>query len=135
MALGERAATLLGPGQHGSTFGGNPVAAAAALATLGVIERDGVLAHVQDVGARLASSLRGPLVRSVRGEGLLVAVELVAPVAALVAERALEAGFIVNAVTPTALRLAPPLIVTWDQLSTFVDFLAGLPADLAEEKS
>jgi len=73
-------------------------------------------------------------VRSVRGEGLLVAVELVAPVAALVAERALEAGFIVNAVTPTALRLAPPLIVTWDQLSTFVDFLAGLPADLAEEK-
>jgi len=135
VALGERAATLLGPGQHGSTFGGNPVAAAAALATLGVIERDGVLAHVQDVGARLASSLRGPLVRSVRGEGLLVAVELVAPVAALVAERALEAGFIVNAVTPTALRLAPPLIVTWDQLSTFVDFLAGLPADLAEEKS
>jgi len=134
VALGERAATLLGPGQHGSTFGGNPVAAAAALATLGVIERDGVLAHVQDVGARLASSLRGPLVRSVRGEGLLVAVELVAPVAALVAERALEAGFIVNAVTPTALRLAPPLIVTWDQLSTFVDFLAGLPADLAEEK-
>lgn len=131
VALSGRAATLLGPGQHGTTFGGNPVAAAAALATLGVIERDGLLAHVREVGAALAAAVHGPLVKAVRAVGLLVAVELTAPVAALVADRALAAGFIVNPVTPSALRLAPPLIVTWDQLSTFVEFLAGLPADLA----
>ncbi len=130
MALGERAATLLGPGQHGTTFGGNPVAAAAGLATLGVIERDGVLAHVRDVGARLAGAVTGSLVKEVRAVGLLVAVELTAPVAARVAALALEAGFIVNPVTSSALRLAPPLVVTWEQLRTFVDFLAGLPAPL-----
>ncbi len=130
VALNERAATLLGPGQHGTTFGGNPVAAAAGLATLGVIERDGVLAHVREVSARLAAALTGPLVKEVRAAGLLVAVELTAPVSARVAALALEAGFIVNPVTPSALRLAPPLVITWEQLSTFVDFLAGLPAQL-----
>lgn len=132
LALTERAARLLGPGQHGTTFGGNPVATAAALATLGVIERDDLLANVRAVGSRLAQALADvPLVRGVRAAGLLVAVELVGAVSADVAERALRAGFIVNAVTPTALRLAPPLIVTWDQVATFVDFLASLPADLA----
>ena len=131
LALTERAAGLLGPGQHGTTFGGNPVATAAALTTLGVIERDGLLAQVRGTSARLVAALRAvPCVREVRAAGLLVAVELSAPVAADVAERALRAGFIVNPVTPTALRLAPPLVVTWDQLATFVDFLAGLPADL-----
>jgi acetylornithine aminotransferase len=132
VALSERAATLLGPGQHGTTFGGNPVASAAALATLGVIERDGLLEHVRDVGARLAAALAEvPLVREVRAAGLLVAAELAGPVAAEVADRALAAGFIVNPVTPTALRLAPPLVVTWPQLDSFVEFLASLPADLA----
>ena len=133
IAHGQRAATLLGAGQHGTTFGGNPVAAAAALATLGVIERDGVLAHVLALGARLVEALQGvgPLVREVRGAGLLIAVELSAPVAVDIADRALDAGFIVNPVTPTALRLAPPLIVTWEQVSTFVDFLAALPPELA----
>lgn len=133
VAYGERAATLLGTGQHGTTFGGNPVAAAAALATLGVLERDGVLAHVRTLSSRLVAALRtcSPWVHEVRAAGLLVAVELTAPVAAEVADRALEAGFIVNPVTPSALRLAPPLILTWEQAMTFVDFLAALPADLA----
>lgn len=122
------AAALLGPGQHGTTFGGNPVAAAAALATLGVIERDDVLAHVRELGSRLRTALAGagPLVAEVRGTGLLIAVELISPVAAHVADLALEAGFIVNPVTPTALRLAPPLVLTWDQVAPFVAFLASL---------
>lgn len=134
IALSRRAATLLGPGQHGTTFGGNPVATAAALATLGVIERDGLLANVREVGERLAVALRsaGRLVREVRGVGLLLGIELVAPVAAEVAARALAAGWIVNPVTPTTLRLAPPLILTWDQVVGFVDLLAALPDDLAE---
>ncbi len=126
-----RAAVLLSPGQHGTTFGGNPVAAAAALATLGVLERDEVLAHVTELGRRLTLELAAaPLVSEVRGSGLLLGVELVAPVAAQVADRALEAGFIVNPVTPTALRLAPPLVLTWDEVRPFVDFLHGLPVDL-----
>lgn len=135
VALDERAATLLGPGQHGTTFGGNPVVCAAALATLGVIERDGLLGHVRDLGDQLARALTeaSPLVTAVRGTGLLLAVELTAPIAAQVADRALVAGFIVNPVTPTALRLAPPLILTWDQAATFVDFIAALPLDLGTD--
>ncbi len=132
LALTDRAAGLLGPGQHGTTFGGNPVATAAALATLGVIERDGLLANVRQVSARLVEALATiPLVREVRAVGLLVAIELTGSVSVAVAERALAAGFIVNPVTPTALRLAPPLVVTWEQLATFVDFLAGMSAELA----
>jgi acetylornithine aminotransferase len=129
VAYGERAATLLGPGHHGTTFGGNPVAAAAALATLGVIERDGLLDRVREVGARLGEALRSvPAVTGVRAVGLLVAIELGAEVSAAVAAQALEAGFVVNPVTPTALRLAPPLVLTWEQVSPFVDFLRTLPA-------
>lgn len=138
IAFGEHAAACLGRGQHGTTFGGNPVAAAAALATMGVVERDGLLAHVRELGewwrAALAST-GNPLVRAVRGEGLLIAVELTAPVAAAVAARALEAGFIVNPCTPTTLRLAPPYVLTREQAGTFVDFLAGVPADLGQEAS
>ena len=137
IAYGPDVATLLGRGQHGTTFGGNPVASAAALATIGVIERDGLLAHVTDLGERLRSRLRAtgsPVVREVRGEGLLIAVELVRPVAAQVAADALEAGIIVNACTPTTLRLAPPFVLTDEQVQPFVDLVAALPAALATEE-
>ncbi|MCV2393379.1 acetylornithine transaminase [Actinotalea sp. M2MS4P-6] len=128
------AGSLLNPGQHGTTFGGNPVAAAAGLATLGVIERDGLLANVRELGARLTAALaQAPVVAEVRGTGLLLGAQLVAPAAARVAELALGAGFVVNPVTPDTVRLAPPLILTWDQVSPFVDFLTGLtPADLED---
>ncbi len=133
VAYGERAATLLGRGQHGTTFGGNPVASAAALATIGVIERDGLLAHVTELGAwwrEQLAALGHPLVTEVRGEGLLIAVELTAPVAADVAARALAAGFVVNPCTPSTVRMAPPFVLTREQAATFTDFLAGLPHDL-----
>ncbi len=133
IAFGEHTAGLLGRGQHGTTFGGNPVAAAAALATIGVIDRDGLLAHVRDLGKRWRAALGGiahPLVAQVRGEGLLIAVELAAPVAAKVQSLALEAGFIVNAPTPTAIRLAPPYVLTDEQASTFTDFVAALPQEM-----
>jgi acetylornithine/N-succinyldiaminopimelate aminotransferase len=136
IAYGEHAAGLLGRGQHGTTFGGNPVASAAALATIGVIERDGLLAHVREVGAGLRAAviaLRHPLVTEVRGEGLLIAIELNRPVAAQVATRALEAGLIVNPCTATTVRLAPPLIITAEQLGVFTAFLAGVPHDLEPE--
>ncbi len=130
VAMGEEAASLLGPGQHGTTFGGNPVAAAAALATLHVVERDGLVQHAAAVGARLREGVLAaghPLVAGVRGEGLLLAVLLRAPVAPLVAAALLDAGFVVNAVTPDALRLAPPLILTPEQADSFA---AALPAAL-----
>jgi acetylornithine aminotransferase len=93
-----------------------------------VIERDGLLAHVAAIGTRLRDGLAAaghPLVAGVRGEGLLVAVELREPAAAALAARALAAGFIVNPVTPSAIRLAPPLILTADQADDFVAFLAA----------
>ena len=132
VALGARAATLLGAGQHGTTFGGNPVAAAAALATLGVLERDGVLDHVRELSRTWAADLAAasPLVTAVRAAGLLIAVELAGPVASEVADRALEAGFIVNPVTSTALRLAPPLILTSEQAASFTDFLRTLDVEV-----
>ena len=138
VALGPDVAALLGRGQHGTTFGGNPVAAAAALATIGVVERDGLLEHVTALGERLRERLRtagSPLVAEVRGEGLLVAVELTAPVAAQVVARALDAGIVVNACTPSTLRLAPPLVLTDEQVQPFVDLVAALPADLAPEET
>jgi len=100
---------------------------------MAVIERDGLLEHVTGLGARLRERLAvaSPLVTEVRGEGLLIAVELSSPVAADVAQRALEAGFIVNPCTPTTIRLAPPFVLTDEQAGTFVDFLTSLPADLA----
>ncbi|TGO05816.1 acetylornithine transaminase [Serinibacter arcticus] len=127
IAYGEGPGTLFGPGNHGTTFGGNPVAAAAALATIHVIERDGLLAHVRQLGRswRAALSAADPRVAAVRGHGLLIAVELDAPIAAHVQTAALAAGFIVNAPTPTSLRLAPPLVLTAEQAASFT---AALPA-------
>lgn len=123
------AADLLGPGSHGTTFGGNPVAAMAGLAVLSVIERDGLLAKVHDLGDRLAESimaLRHPLVQGVRGRGLLRGIVLREPIAPAVADAALDAGFIINAPRPTVLRIAPPLIITADQLDGFVTALPRL---------
>ncbi len=127
-----KAATLLGRGQHGTTFGGNPVASAAALATIAVIERDHVLDNVNRVGAFVTgaiTALTHPLIKDVRGSGLLIAVEFTEPISAQVTARALAAGFIINAVNPTAIRLAPPLVITVEQIQPFFDFLAALPAD------
>lgn len=123
------AASLLGPGSHGTTFGGNPVAAAAGLAVLGIIERDGLLARAVEAGDRLAAgilALGHPQVVGVRGRGLLRGVLLADPVAPAVAEMALEAGFVINAPRPHVLRLAPPLVISNTDLDSFVAALPGL---------
>jgi acetylornithine/N-succinyldiaminopimelate aminotransferase len=108
------AGELLAAGQHGSTFGGNPVSAAAALAVLDTIERDGLLESVRTVGDRLAARapLDSPLVRGVRGGGLWRALVLTRPVAAQVETAARRAGVLVNAVQPDAIRIAPPLVLS-----------------------
>ncbi len=128
VSFGASVSGLLSAGQHGSTFGGNPLAAAAGRAVLDTIDAEGLLAHVQEVGARLAAGVQAlghPLVTGVRGAGLLRAITLAADVAPQLAVRAREAGFIVNPVAPNAIRLAPPLVITAAQLDAFV---AALPA-------
>ncbi|NAZ76011.1 acetylornithine transaminase [Kineococcus sp. T13] len=130
IAFGPRNATLLGAGQHGTTFGGNPVAAAAGLAVLHAVERDGLLGNVRTVGRHLreaVTALEHPLVETVRGEGLLLGIALTRPLAAHVVQAALAAGFIVNAARPDTVRLAPPLVLTTALADTFV---AALPAIL-----
>jgi acetylornithine/N-succinyldiaminopimelate aminotransferase len=127
VTFGPDVSGLLTAGQHGSTFGGNPLAAAAGLAVLDTVDKDGLLAHVTSVGNHLADSVAAlghPLISGVRGTGLLRAIVLSADVSAVVADRALGAGFIINAPTPDALRLAPPLVVTAEQIDSFV---AALP--------
>jgi acetylornithine/N-succinyldiaminopimelate aminotransferase len=114
---------------HGSTFGGNPVACAAALAVIDTIEKDGLLASVTAVGARLAAGIEAighPLVSQVRGSGLWLAIALDRPAAAAVEAAALRAGFLVNAVQPDAVRLAPPLVLTAAEADSFVAALPGI---------
>jgi acetylornithine aminotransferase len=104
---------LFDPGNHGTTFGGNPVAAAAALAVLATIESDGLLDHVTALGARIRDGLAAdPRVAEVRGAGLLIGLDLSEPRAAEVVVAAQDAGYIVNAPTPDRIRLAPPLVLT-----------------------
>ena len=105
------------PGDHGTTFGGQPLAAAAARATLAVMEAEDVPARARRAGARLREGLAGlPGVTSVRGRGLLLAAELAHRPAKEVADAALERGLVVHAVTPTAIRLAPSLLVTDEEI-------------------
>ncbi|MGC4855827.1 acetylornithine transaminase [Micromonospora sp. DT4] len=125
-----RAADLLTPGSHGTTFGGNPVSCSAALAVVATIANEGLLDHVKRVGERLRRGIEAldhPLVAGVRGAGLLLGVTLAAPVATVLAEALREAGFLTNPVQPGVLRLTPPLILTTAQADAF---LAALPAAL-----
>ena len=111
IAFGD-AAALLGPGSHGSTFGGNPVSCAAALAVLTVIERDGLMSRARTAGERLrAITSADPRVTEVRGRGLLLGVVLDAPIAGAIETAAREHGIIVNAVAPDVVRMAPPLVL------------------------
>jgi acetylornithine aminotransferase len=129
---------LLGPGSHGSTFGGNPVAAIAGLAVIAVIERDGLLEHAKALGDHVSAAitkLRHRLITGVRGRGLLQAVILDKPVALAVVDAALEAGFVINAPRPDVLRLAPALIISAAELDRFINVLPSLLDQVAEESA
>jgi acetylornithine aminotransferase len=108
----DDAGTLLGPGSHGTTFGGNPVACAAALAVIDTIEKDDLLRNAREVGAHLRAGLSHEHVSDVRGRGLLVGLTLARPVAPDVVDAAQQRGFIINSCTPERVRLAPPLVLT-----------------------
>ena len=123
------AADLLTPGSHGSTFGGNPVSCAAALAVLSTISSEGLLDHVKRVGERLRRGIEAldhPLVAGVRGAGLLLGIELTTPVSPSVALALRGAGFLVNPIQPDVIRLAPPLILSPGQADAFLAALSAV---------
>lgn len=129
------AADLFVPGDHGSTFGGNPVSCAAALAVINTIESQGLLEHVSRMGAHLSQSivaLEHDNIAGVRGVGLLQAVVLQGVTGSAVEAAARAKGFLVNAVAPDAIRLAPPLVITQVEIDEFVQ---ALPQILTEATS
>jgi acetylornithine/N-succinyldiaminopimelate aminotransferase len=105
-------ADVFEPGDHGSTFGGNPLACSAALAVLEVIERDGLVGHAAEMGEMLHGVLVGLGAKDVRGLGLMQAVEFAEPRAKAFQQACMESGLIVNAVDDNSVRLVPPLIIT-----------------------
>ncbi len=123
------AADLLQPGQHGTTFGGNPLACSAALAVLRTIASDGLLEHVDRMGKEIASGIQQldhPLVSAVRGTGLLLGIKLNKAVAAPIAAAAQDAGYLLNPVQPDVLRLCPPLVLQPTQARRFLTDLPNL---------
>ncbi|BCW58297.1 acetylornithine transaminase [Arthrobacter sp. StoSoilB20] len=129
ITFGSTTSALLTAGQHGTTFGGNPVATAAALATLHAIESQGVLQNVVTVGEYLRQGLAAiEAVTEVRGEGLLIGFDVNADIAPAMVTAGLDAGFIINSPGPRTIRLAPPLILTIEQADRFLDALPTLIA-------
>jgi acetylornithine aminotransferase len=121
------AGDLLGPGNHGTTFGGNPVATAAGLAVLRTIEAEGLLEHVTKVGERLRTGLAAdPRVTEVRGAGLFIGLDLATARSAEVTAAAQAAGFIVNNPTPERIRLTPPLVLTDEDADAFLAAWPGI---------
>lgn len=126
IAVGD-AATLLQPGNHGTTYGGNAVATAASLAVIETIETEGLLQHVVTIGDQLRRGLADhPLVAEVTGRGLLIGVVLRQPLAAEAQKAAFVAGLILNNATPERLRLAPPLILSEAEAADAVTVLRGV---------
>ncbi|GAA5009792.1 acetylornithine transaminase [Streptomyces siamensis] len=124
-----RAAALLKPGHHGTTFGGNPVVCAAGLAVLDTIAGEGLLDNVKRQGEKLRGSIESlghPLVDHVRGAGLLLGIVLTEPLAPQVQQAAQDAGFLVNAPAPDVVRLMPPLNLGDDEVEAFLQALPGV---------
>jgi acetylornithine aminotransferase len=122
---GGRAAGLFGPGNHGSTFGGNPLACTAALTTIATIEQDGLMANAERVGALIRTLLGEALagvkgVVEIRGHGLMIGIELARPCGELVG-KALAAGLLINVTSDTVVRLLPPLIFSENDARELVD--------------
>jgi acetylornithine aminotransferase len=122
-----RAAQLLQPGDHGTTYGGNPIACAAANAVLDVIESKKLMQSAKVFEKKIKKTLSAlPGVSEVRGRGLLLGIELSTPIAKQIAALMLDVGVIVNAANENTIRIAPPLIVTMPQIEKFISVFANV---------
>ncbi len=134
MASGS-AAEVFSPGDHGSTFGGGPVVCAAALATLGALEAEGLGGNAVAVGAELEAGLRAlgertGAIAEVRGRGLMMAAELVQPRAKAIASACLERGIVLNAIGESVLRLLPPLVCTPHETDILINTLESVLGEI-----
>ena len=137
VVAGPKAANVLQPGNHGSTFGGNPLAMRAGVETIRIMEEDGLLENAAKVGAHLMAALQRELgslpgVKEIRGQGLMLGVELNKPCGALVG-RAAEAGLLISVTADSVIRMVPPLILTTDEADEIVALLTPLVKDLLAE--
>ena len=130
VVAGPKAAHIFQPGNHGTTFGGNPLAMRAGVETIRIIEEDQLLTHVAKVGAHLRAALSRELgslagVKDIRGQGLMIGIELTAPCGGLM-QRALDAGLLISVTADKVIRLVPPLIITEAEADEVVALLAPL---------
>ena len=137
VVAGPKAANVLQPGNHGTTFGGNPLAMRAGVETIRIMEEDGLLENAAKVGAHLMAALQRELgslagVKDIRGQGLMIGVELNKPCGALVG-RAAEAGLLISVTADSVIRLVPPLILTTAEADEIVALLTPLVKDLLAE--
>jgi acetylornithine/N-succinyldiaminopimelate aminotransferase len=137
VVCGPRAANVLGPGNHGTTFGGNPLAMRAGVETLRIMEEDGLLAHAAEMGAKLRAALARELagvagVVEIRGQGLMLGIELARPCGDLL-KRAMEAGLLISVTADRVVRLVPPLVITGEQVEQVAQILCPLIKDFLRE--
>lgn len=140
VVVGPKAATIFQPGNHGSTFGGNPLSMRAGVETIRIMEAEGLLANAEKVGAHLKAGLEAALkaeianggVKEVRGQGLMMGVDLSKPCGALV-QRAADAGLLISVTADSVVRLVPPLILSVAEADEIVAILAPLIAAFLKE--
>ena len=130
VVAGPKAASIFGPGNHGTTFGGNPLAMRAGVETIRIIEEEGLLANAAKVGAHLKASFASELagvagVKDIRGSGLMLGIELTQPCGVLV-NRAADAGLLISVTADTVIRMVPPLILTMAEADELVAILVPL---------
>lgn len=134
----KRAANLLGPGNHGTTFGGNPLACSAALAVIRTLEKQELTTRAETLGAALLANFADALtdvagVEEIRGQGLLIGIELDRPCAELVT-RALDKGLLINVTAESVVRLLPPLVMSDKEARQLVEILSGLIRDFLDDE-
>lgn len=134
MLAREEIAESFGPGTHGSTFGGNPLVTAAAVAAVRVILEEGILNHTEEMGEYLVGELEGlkgkfPFITDVRGIGLMIGMELSVPAGDIV-KKGLERGLLLNVAQDRVLRFVPPLIVTKQEVDRMIGILSGILAEM-----
>jgi acetylornithine aminotransferase len=137
VVAGPKAAGVLQPGNHGTTFGGNPLAMRAGIETIAIMEADGLLQHAGDMGNYLMSKLRAAFanqagVVDVRGQGLMVGMELAKPCGVLL-QRFMKAGLLVSVTADSVVRILPPLIITRAEVDELVDKLTPIVNDFLSE--